>query len=88
MKNLSIFAAGVVTGWVLRSGFDSFRDVAVRGLSTWYDVNDRARRFVAVEREYVEDLMAEARARFAATRARRGFGGDAQPAGPGSSTSN
>ena len=71
MRDVAVFMAGVATGWVLRSSFDSFRDVTVRGLSTWFDVNERVRRFVAVEREYFEDIVAEARARFEATRARR-----------------
>jgi hypothetical protein len=71
MRDAAIFFAGVATGWVLRSSFDSFRDVTVRGLSAWYDVNERVRRFVAVEREYFEDIFAEARSRFEATRARR-----------------
>jgi hypothetical protein len=72
MRDVVVFVAGVATGWVLRSSFDSFRDVTVRGLSTWFDVNERVRRFVAVEREYFEDIVAEARSRFEATRARRG----------------
>jgi len=71
MRDAVVFFAGVATGWVLRSSFDSFRDVTVRGLSTWFTVNERVRRFVAVEREYFEDIVAEARSRFEATRARR-----------------
>ncbi len=71
MKNVGIFLAGFATGWVVRSSFDSFRDVAVRGLSSWWDMNERAKRFVAVEREYFEDLVAEARTRFDSARARR-----------------
>ncbi len=71
MKNTAIFFAGVASGWILRSSFDSFRDVAVRGVSAWFDASERARRFVAVEREYFEDLMAEARARYGARLAER-----------------
>jgi len=83
MRSIAVFTAGVVTGWVLRSSFDSFRDVAVRGLSGWYGVNDGVRRFVAVEREYFEDLFAEARSRFESRRARR----DGRTAGNGSEAS-
>jgi hypothetical protein len=72
MRSVGIFLAGVATGWVLRSSFDSFRDLAVNGLTTWYDVGERARRFVAVEREYFEDLVAEARSKFETRRSRRG----------------
>ncbi len=72
MRDVVVFFAGVATGWVLRSSFDSFRDVTVRGLSAWYEANERVRRFVATEREYFEDIVAEARSRFEATRARRG----------------
>ncbi len=80
MRDTAIFIAGVATGWVLRSSFDSFRDVTVRGLSAWFDMNERVRRFVAVEREYFEDIVAEARSRFEATRARRtGRAGAASP---------
>jgi hypothetical protein len=78
-----------MTGWVLRSSFDSFREVAVRGLSTWYDMNERARRLVAVEREYFEDLVAEARSRFDAKRTRRAASTSADvsaPAAPSSAT--
>jgi hypothetical protein len=71
MRDAAIFMAGVATGWVLRSSFDSFRDVTVRGMSVWFDANERLRRFVAVEREYFEDIVAEARSRFEASRARR-----------------
>jgi hypothetical protein len=71
MRSVGIFLAGVATGWVVRSSFDSFRDLAVNGLTAWYDMNERARRFVAVEREYFEDLVAEARSKFESKRARR-----------------
>lgn len=71
MRSLGIFLAGVATGWILRSSFDSFRDLAVNGLTSWYDLSERARRFVAVEREYFEDLVAEARSNFEARRKHR-----------------
>jgi len=82
MRDLGVFVAGVATGWVLRGSFDSFRDVAVRGLSAWYEVNERARRFVATEREYFEDLVAEARSRFEARRVRREHPAGAESTAP------
>jgi hypothetical protein len=85
MKNFGIFFAGVATGWVLRSSFDSFRDVAVRGFTAWYDLNEQARRFVAVEREYFADLIAEARTQFETARARRAAA-SAAPASKSSAT--
>jgi hypothetical protein len=68
MKNFAIFAAGVMTGWVIRSSFDSYRDLAVRGIAQWYELGDRAKRFVAVEKEYFEDMFAEARALYESRR--------------------
>jgi hypothetical protein len=86
MKNFGIFVAGVATGWVMRSSFDSFRDVAVRGLSAYWDLSEQARRFVAVEREYFEDLVAEARTRFETARARRAAASASAPAPKPSTT--
>jgi hypothetical protein len=70
MKTAIAFFAGVATGWVLRASFDSFRDLTVSAVSSGLGAAERARRFVAMEREFVEDLVAEGRARFEARRAR------------------
>jgi hypothetical protein len=70
MKTIGVFLAGVATGWVLRSTFGSFRGLAVSAVAGGHDMAARARRFVAVEREFFEDLMAEGRARFEEGRAR------------------
>jgi hypothetical protein len=70
MKTFAVFMAGVATGWVLRSSFDSFRSLAVKAVATGYDTAERVRRHVAMEREFIEDLVAEGRARFEAGRAR------------------
>jgi len=45
-------------------------------------VNERARRFVATEREYFEDLVAEARSRFEARRVRREHPAGAESTAP------
>src|SRR5262245_21132099 len=71
MRSVGIFLAGVATGWVLRSSFDSFRDLTVRSVAAAYDMAERARRFAATEREYLEDLLAEGKARHEAHKARR-----------------
>jgi hypothetical protein len=46
------------------------RGLAVSAVASAYEVTARAKRLVAVEREYFEDMMAEGRARFEAKRAK------------------
>ena len=58
------YLAGVATGWVMRSAFGSLRGLSVSAVQAGYEVAERARRFVAVEKEFMEDLVAEARARY------------------------
>jgi hypothetical protein len=65
------YVAGVVTGWAARSAFGSLRGLTVSAVQAGYDMAERARRFVAVEREFFEDLMAEARSRAEAAKAER-----------------
>jgi hypothetical protein len=60
------YLAGVATGWVMRSAFGSLRGLSVSAMQAGYEVAERARRFVAVEKEFVEDLVAEAKARYEA----------------------
>lgn len=60
------YLAGVATGWVMRSAFGSLRGLSVSAVQAGFEVAERARRFVAVEKEFVEDLMAEARSRYEA----------------------
>ena len=71
METFGIFIAGITAGWVFRTTVDSSRDLAVRAIATAYDLADRARRFGAVEREHLEDLLAEGRAAYEARRTRR-----------------
>ena len=62
------FLAGFAGGWLTRSGFDSSRSAAVRGVSVLFQAADRMKRVVAMEREHLEDLVAEARAHYEAKR--------------------
>ena len=71
METIGAFIAGIAAGWVMRSTVDSSRDLTVRAIAAAYDLADRARRFTAVEREHLEDLVAEGRAVYEASRARR-----------------
>ena len=70
MTHLLAYAAGFASGWVVRGTIDSSRGVVVGALSAVYGIVDRTKRFVAIEREQLEDLMAEARARYEARRIR------------------
>lgn len=66
MEAIGALVVGLAAGWLARAGIDSKRELAVRCLTAAYAMRDNARRFVAVERENVEDLVAEARARYEA----------------------
>ena len=68
MQTFGTFMAGVVTGWALRASFDSMRGLAVSAIAAGYELSARARRLVAEEREFFEDMVAEARTRFEARR--------------------
>ena len=63
MSFFGIFGAGFAAGWVVRSSVDSSRGALVGAIAAVYGVVDRAKRFVAIERENLEDLLAEAKAR-------------------------
>ena len=71
MQIVVAYLAGVASGWMMRSAFGSLRGLTVSAVSTGMEMADKARRFVAVEKEFMEDLLAEAKARFEADRARR-----------------
>jgi hypothetical protein len=77
MFGLGMFVAGFASGWVVRSAVDSSHDLAVGLISVAYGAYDRTKRIVAVEREHLEDLVAEGKARYEAKRARAPRG--AQP---------
>ncbi len=70
METLGLFMAGFASGWIVRSTVHSARSLAVGAVVAFYTATDRTRRWIATEREYFEDLVAEGRARYEAERAR------------------
>jgi hypothetical protein len=54
---------GFASGWIARSTVDSSRQAVVKLVAFGYAAAARARRIFAIEREYLDDLVAEARAR-------------------------
>jgi hypothetical protein len=70
MFGFGLFMAGFASGWVVRSAVDSSRDLAVGVVSMAYGAYEGAKRLVAIEREHMEDLFAEGKARYEAKRAR------------------
>ncbi len=77
MKLVGLFVAGFATGWIVRSAVDSSHDLAVGLVATAYGAYDRTKRLIALERENMEDLFAEGKARYEAKRARKNARGDA-----------
>ena len=65
-----LVAAGFAGGWAVRSSVDSSRAAAVAGVSAFYGAVERGRRLLAIEREHLEDLVAEGRARYETARLR------------------
>ena len=61
---LLFYVAGFASGWLVRGTVDSSRGLVVGALAAAYGIADRAKRFGAIEREYFEDLLAEAKARY------------------------
>ena len=61
---VAAFAAGFATGWVGRSVAGSTREALVQALVAAHRVRDGARRIVAEQVEWAEDLLAEGRARY------------------------
>ena len=67
---MGLFLAGFASGWAVRTTVDSSRTLAVKVISGFYAAVDRTSRAVGMEREHLEDLLAEARAKYEADRAR------------------
>jgi hypothetical protein len=63
MKRVVSFVTGFAAGWIVRSTVDSSREAVVRMIALGLDSAQRARRLVALEREWLDDLVAEAKAR-------------------------
>jgi|SRR5580700_3067837 hypothetical protein len=69
MRRVGLFLAGFASGWAVRSTVDSSRSLVVGAISAFYGTVDRVKRVVAIEREHLEDLVAEGRARYEARKA-------------------
>lgn len=70
MERAGYFLAGFASGWAVRTTVDSSRNLAVNLISSFYGAVDRVTRAAGMEREHLEDLLAEARAKYEADRAR------------------
>ncbi len=82
MKRVGLFLAGFATGWVVRSTVDSSRGLAVGAIAALYGAADRIKRLVAIEREHLEDLVAEGRAKYQAELTPAAKPGGAQVSAP------
>jgi hypothetical protein len=71
MIRFGLFLAGFGAGWVARSAVDSSRGAIVTTLAAAMGAVERVQRAIAMEREHLEDLVAEARAVHQAQVARR-----------------
>lgn len=67
---IASFAAGFVVGWAVRSTVESSRSLVVDLGAFGLEVGRRARRAMIAERELLEDLWAEAKARASVERER------------------
>ena len=63
IKSVLVFGAGFVGGWAARSLADSPQGVGVKLLEIAMNAKERVGQWAAVERERLEDMMAEARSR-------------------------
>lgn len=71
VRRMGYFLAGFASGWLVRSTVDSSRDVPVRLMAVVFGGAERIRRTIAMERERLEDLLAEGRARYETKRDRK-----------------
>jgi hypothetical protein len=65
MKWILAFGAGVVGGWAVRSLSDSPEGAGVKLLEVGLKAKDRLESWAAVERERLDDMLAEARSNIA-----------------------
>jgi hypothetical protein len=70
MERVGLFLAGFASGWAVRTTVDSSRSLAVDLIAAFYGAVDRAGRLAGMEREHLEDLIAEGKAKFEMDRAR------------------
>lgn len=73
------FAAGVVVGWVGRSVAGSSREALVQALVVTRGARERVKRALAEQREWVEDLVAEGKARYEQQRGETAIEDDVPP---------
>jgi len=64
------FVAGVAVGWVGRGLSSAPREEIVRSAETGFRVSAAVRRWVSGRVEWIEDVLAEGKARYAASQAR------------------
>src|SRR5690242_16806351 len=69
MKDLFVFGVGFASGWAARMSIASVRESAVDLIAAGYRGAERLRVRVETEREFIEDLLAEGRARYEGDRA-------------------
>jgi hypothetical protein len=63
-KTTAAFLAGMVTGWAMRSALGSSRETVVRAIVLLHQGRDHVKRVVAERVEWLDDLLAEGRARY------------------------
>lgn len=63
MVRFATFALGFTMGWATRSTTESSRALVLTVVASALTSVDRIKRAIAIEREHLEDLVAEARAR-------------------------
>jgi hypothetical protein len=68
VQTVGAFFAGVVVGWTGRSVIGSTREALIQAVILGHRVREGARRVVAEQVEWAEDMFAEGRARFEARR--------------------
>lgn len=64
MEVLLACGVGFAAGWLTRLGADSLRERAIRLLVSGKHITEGVRVRFAIEREYIQDLLAEARSRY------------------------
>ena len=74
MLRYATFALGFSAGWVARGTTESSRAATLAVFASVLAAIDRIKRAVAIEKDHLEDLIAEARARADAMGAERGPG--------------
>jgi hypothetical protein len=71
MLEVAAFFAGFTTGWAVRATANSSRSLVVGLIAHVHGAADRVRTLTAIEREALEDLLAEGKAVYEAGRRRK-----------------